>query len=67
MSTETDEVRISRAFELAAKSFAEGGCPIGAVLVDNSTGRIIGEGHNALVQEGNPVIGAEGPIRAFDL
>lgn len=59
MSTEAHELRMSRAFELAAKSFAEGGCPIGAVLVDNSTGRLIGEGHNALVQEGNPIIHGE--------
>ena len=59
MSTEAHELRMSRAFELAAKSFAEGGCPIGAVLVDNATGRVIGEGHNALVQEGNPVIHGE--------
>jgi cytosine/creatinine deaminase len=59
MSTDGHELRMSRAFELAAKGVAEGGCPIGAVLVDNSTGRILGEGHNALVQEGNPVIHGE--------
>ena len=48
-----------RAFELAAKSFAEGGCPIGAVLADNDTGEVLGEGHNALVQEGDPIIHGE--------
>ena len=39
---------------LARKSYDEGGCPIGAVIVDNSTGRIVGKGHNTLVQENHP-------------
>ena len=30
---------------LARKSFDEGGCPIGAVIVDNNTRRIVGKGH----------------------
>lgn len=50
---------MARALELAARSFEEGGCPIGAVLVDNDSGRIIGEGHNALVQESNPILHGE--------
>lgn len=50
---------MGRAFDLAAKSFGEGGCPIGAVLVDNRTGVSLGEGHNALVQEGNPILHGE--------
>jgi cytosine/creatinine deaminase len=54
-----DEAHMRRAFELAAKSHAEGGCPIGAVLVDNDSGRILGQGHNALVQEGNPILHGE--------
>ena len=54
-----DEAQMRRAFELAAKSHAEGGCPIGAVLVDNDSGRILGQGHNALVQEGNPILHGE--------
>ena len=50
---------MQRAFRLAEKGYAEGGCPIGAVLVDNASGRVLGEGHNALVQEGNPIIHGE--------
>jgi cytosine deaminase len=54
-----DEAHLRRAFELAAKGHAEGGCPIGAVLVDNDSGHILGQGHNALVQEGNPILHGE--------
>lgn len=39
---------------LAQKSYDEGGCPIGAVIVDNETHQIIGKGHNTLVQENHP-------------
>lgn len=39
---------------LAQKSYIEGGCPIGAVIVDNATRRILGKGHNTLVQENHP-------------
>lgn len=39
---------------LAQKSYDEGGCPIGAVIVDNDTRRIVGKGHNTLVQESHP-------------
>ena len=39
---------------LARKSFEEGGCPIGAVIVDNKTRQIVGKGHNTLVQENDP-------------
>ncbi len=39
---------------LAKKSDEEGGCPIGAVIRDDDTGRIVGKGHNTLVQEGHP-------------
>ena len=39
---------------LAQKSFAEGGCPIGAVIIDNTTRAIVGKGHNTLVQENHP-------------
>ena len=54
-----DETNLRRAYELAAKGHAEGGCPIGAVLVDNDSGRVLGQGHNALVQEGNPILHGE--------
>jgi cytosine deaminase len=39
---------------LAQKSYDEGGCPIGGVIVDNNTRQIIGKGHNTLVQEDHP-------------
>jgi cytosine deaminase len=59
MAYDSHESYMQRAFGLAEKSHAEGGCPIGGVLVDNDSGRVLGEGHNALVQEGNPVIHGE--------
>jgi cytosine deaminase len=39
---------------LAKKSYDEGGCPIGGVIVHNDTKRIVGKGHNTLVQENHP-------------
>lgn len=36
---------------LAQKSFDEGGCPIGGVIIDAKTRQIIGKGHNTLGQE----------------
>ncbi len=39
---------------LAQKSFDEGGCPIGGVIIDNETKVIVGKGHNTLVQESHP-------------
>ena len=39
---------------LAQKSYDEGGCPIGGVIIDNNTRRIIGKGHNTLVQDNDP-------------
>lgn len=53
-----DQKFMRRAYELALKSYNEGGCPIGGVLVD-ADGNILGEGHNMRVQEGNPIIHGE--------
>lgn len=39
---------------LAKKSYGEGGCPIGSVIIDNSTRRIVGKGYNTLVQDNEP-------------
>jgi cytosine/creatinine deaminase len=39
---------------LAQKSYEEGGCPIGGVIIDNRTRRILGKGHNTLMQDGDP-------------
>lgn len=53
-----DSYYMNLAYEQALKGYNEGGCPIGAVIVDE-TGTILGQGHNALVQEGNPIIHGE--------
>lgn len=50
--TDADFMRI--AVFLAQKSYDEGGCPIGGVIIDNSTRQILGKGHNTLVQENHP-------------
>ncbi len=62
---------LQAALEEAAKGVAEGGIPIGAVLVLD--GRIIGRGHNRRVQRGSAVLHAEmdcledaGRLRAAD-
>src|ERR1700679_2788794 len=39
---------------LARKGYEEGGCPIGGVIIDDETRRIVGKGHNTLVQENHP-------------
>ena len=50
--TDADFMRI--AVLLAQKSYDEGGCPIGAVIVNNATKQIVGKGHNTLTQENHP-------------
>ena len=50
--TDADFMRI--AVLLAQKSYDEGGCPIGAVIIDNASRQIVGKGHNTLVQENHP-------------
>jgi cytosine/creatinine deaminase len=39
---------------LALKGYAEGGCPIGGVIIDDESRLIVGKGHNTLVQENHP-------------
>ncbi len=46
------------ALEEARLGLAEGGVPIGAALFD-STGALLGRGHNRRVQDGDPAIHAE--------
>lgn len=48
---------VTRCFDLAAQGLSEGGLPIGSVLV--SDGRIIGEGYNRRVQQGDPIAHGE--------
>jgi cytosine/creatinine deaminase len=50
--SDADFMRI--AVLLAEKSLDEGGCPIGAVIIDNTSRQIVGKGHNTLVQEDHP-------------
>lgn len=45
------------AYRQAKKSYDEGGLPIGAVLVED--GRIVAEGHNRRVQDGDPTAHGE--------
>ena len=54
-----DEALMTRALAQARKSYDEGGCPIGGVLADSESGVVLGEGHNNLVQEGNPIVHGE--------
>ncbi len=50
--TDADFMRI--AVLLAQKGYDEGGCPIGGVIIDNHSRKIVGKGHNTLVQENHP-------------
>ncbi|MFT6988727.1 MAG: cytosine deaminase [Paraglaciecola sp.] len=50
------------AIEEAQKGLAEGGIPIGSVIVHNSI--IIGRGHNRRVQNGSPIL--HGEMDAFE-
>ncbi|HEY3635864.1 MAG TPA: nucleoside deaminase [Caldimonas sp.] len=54
-----DEALMARALGLARKSYHEGGCPIGAVLADSGSGVVLGQGHNCLIQDGNPIVHGE--------
>ena len=51
------DVFLQAAIEEAAKGFAEGGIPIGSVLVHR--GVILGRGHNRRVQQGSAVLHGE--------
>ena len=51
------DIFIKAAIEEAKKGLAEGGIPIGSVLVKD--GKIIAKGHNKRVQENDPILHAE--------
>jgi tRNA(Arg) A34 adenosine deaminase TadA len=53
----TSHACMQTAIEEAQKGRAEGGIPIGSVLVYQ--GKIIGQGHNRRIQQGNPILHAE--------
>lgn len=48
---------LQAAIDEAATGLAEGGIPIGSVLVHE--GKIIGRGHNRRMQDGNPILHGE--------
>ena len=48
---------VARCYDLARKSYDEGGLPIGAVLARG--GEVIAEGHNQRVQQGDPIAHGE--------
>lgn len=50
----SDQDMMAIAVLLAGKSYDEGGCPIGAVVMHNSSRKILGKGHNTLIQENHP-------------
>ncbi len=58
MGTTSEPGWLDAAIEQAEQSWAEGGIPIGAVLVDRQ-GRIVARGHNERVQRGDPTAHAE--------
>ena len=53
----TDADFMKAAYAEAQKGMAEGGLPIGAILVRD--GEIIGRGHNQRVQKGDPILHGE--------
>lgn len=57
MSEPRDAEFLDAALEEATQGLAEGGIPIGAVLVQG--GRVVGRGHNRRVQRGSAVLHAE--------
>ena len=56
-ATEEDRRFMREAYLQAKKSYDEGGCPIGAVMVEG--GAIIARGHNRRVQQDDPIAHGE--------
>lgn len=54
-----DEFYMKRALELAALAAAQGEVPVGAVVVKQSTGEIVGEGYNRRETDKSPLAHAE--------
>lgn len=57
MNGANDELFLRAAIDEARQGLAEGGIPIGSVLVID--GRIVGRGHNRRVQKGSAILHAE--------
>ena len=57
MLNETDKKFLRIAYEEALAGFNEGGCPIGSVLAEGD--RLIAQGRNQRVQQGDPIAHGE--------
>ena len=55
--TEDDHRFMRAALEEARRGYDEGGVPVGSVLVEN--GRLVAQGHNRRVQNGDPIAHGE--------
>ncbi|MDB5710970.1 MAG: hypothetical protein JWL96_3040 [Sphingomonas bacterium] len=55
--TDYRQALVTRCYELAFKSYGEGGLPIGSVLARGE--EVVGEGHNQRVQQGDPIAHGE--------
>ncbi len=53
----TDQYFMQIALDEAKQGYAEGGIPIGSVLVID--GKVVGRGHNRRIQGGNPILHGE--------
>jgi cytosine deaminase len=56
-ATEQDHALMRVALAEAQRGYDEGGVPVGSVLVEN--GRLVAQGHNRRVQEGDPIAHGE--------
>ena len=59
LPTETDVAKMRRALELARAAAAEGEVPVGAVVYETSSGRVLGEGANRRECDADPSAHAE--------
>lgn len=59
MRMEKDEIYMREAIELARQAAAEGEVPVGAVVVKQSTGEIVGRGRNRRESDRSPLAHAE--------
>jgi cytosine deaminase len=57
MNLSTSDPFLQAAIEEARQGLAEGGIPIGSVMVID--GQIVGRGHNRRIQRGSPILHAE--------
>ncbi len=58
-ATESDLAMMRRALELARRAGAMGEVPVGAVVYETATGRVVGEGHNRREVDQDPTAHAE--------